>query len=242
MPDLELLALEARTLWEIDEDARLVRRREPAGGPAPQLVVAVPSNGGCAVWAATGVPEPVVQRIKATVIQGAADRLDATPSGLPGVQHLLTDFVGPVHVEAGPSYVIPLDVKFASNARLVLSTQEPLAALSSPTAGWYADEWQSLLMGELGPWAMAVDANTVVSICHCARLTASAAEAGVWTDPRYRGRGLAASVTAAWSALQAPSGRTLFYSTSADNLSSQRVARRLNLRCIGWMWRLQATR
>jgi hypothetical protein len=35
-----------------------------------------------------------------------------------------------------------------------------------------------------------------------------------------------------------PSGRYLFYSTDAENLSSQRVARRLNLRALGWMWRL----
>jgi hypothetical protein len=33
-------------------------------------------------------------------------------------------------------------------------------------------------------------------------------------------------------------GRVLFYSTDAQNLSSQRVAARLGLRPIGWTWNL----
>lgn len=107
-------------------------------------------------------------------------------------------------------------------------------------AGWQARDWKSLLAGDLGPWAMALDGDALVSICHCARLTPQGAEAGVWTDPRYRGHGHAASVTAAWASFLAPTGRTLFYSTSGDNVSSQRATRRLNLPCIVWMWRLQA--
>jgi predicted GNAT family acetyltransferase len=85
---------------------------------------------------------------------------------------------------------------------------------------------------------MAVSDGEVVSICHCARLSDRGAEAGVWTDAKYRGRGLAAAVTAAWASLLAGSGRTLFYSTSAENVSSQRVAARLGLREIGWMWKV----
>ena len=83
-----------------------------------------------------------------------------------------------------------------------------------------------------------VDDDRVVSLCHSARLTDRGAEAGTWTDPDYRGRGYAAAATAAWGSLLASSGRTLFYSTSSDNLSSQRVAERLELPLIGWMWKI----
>jgi predicted GNAT family acetyltransferase len=85
---------------------------------------------------------------------------------------------------------------------------------------------------------MAVSDGEVVSICHCARLSERGAEAGVWTDEDHRGRGLAAAVTAAWASLLEGSGRVLFYSTSAENVSSQRVAARLGLREIGWMWKV----
>jgi hypothetical protein len=43
-----------------------------------------------------------------------------------------------------------------------------------------------------------------------------------------------------WADLLRPTGRVLFYSTDAANLSSQRVAERLRLRPIGWTWRLRA--
>ena len=90
---------------------------------------------------------------------------------------------------------------------------------------------------------MAVQGEIIVSICHTPKpLTAHAAECGVWTRPGFRGRGHAAAVTSAWADVLRPSGRYLFYSTDARNLSSQRVTRRLNLRLLGWTWRLGRTR
>jgi RimJ/RimL family protein N-acetyltransferase len=104
---------------------------------------------------------------------------------------------------------------------------------------WHPVEWDELLDGRLGPWTMALEGELVVSICHTPRpLTTRAAECGVWTHPAFRGRGYAAAVTSEWAAIMRPSGRYLFYSTDAENLSSQRVARRLNLRRLGWSWHL----
>jgi RimJ/RimL family protein N-acetyltransferase len=82
-----------------------------------------------------------------------------------------------------------------------------------------------------------------VSICHTpGPLTPRGAECGVWTQPGFRGRGYATATAtaAAWAASLRPTGRILFYSTDADNRSSQRVAERLQLRPIGWTWRLRA--
>ncbi|RSO25385.1 hypothetical protein DMH15_30385 [Streptomyces sp. WAC 06725] len=98
-----------------------------------------------------------------------------------------------------------------------------------------------LLDGKLGPWAMALDPADparVVSICHTPCWTDHGAEAGTWTRPGHRGRGHAATVTAAWSRLQAPTGRHLFYSTSDTNRSSRNVAARLGLAPLGHLWKL----
>ena len=104
--------------------------------------------------------------------------------------------------------------------------------------GWESGEWAALVEGDLDGWAIALRDGEVVALCHTSAATARAAEVGVWTRPDARGRGYAAAVTAAWAGVQAPSGRRLFYSTSVDNRSSQRVAARLGLRPLGWMWKL----
>lgn len=58
--------------------------------------------------------------------------------------------------------------------------------------------------------------------------------------PEFRGKGHAAAVTAEWADLIRASARLLFYSTSGTNRSSQRVAARLGLRRIGYLWQLQS--
>lgn len=59
------------------------------------------------------------------------------------------------------------------------------------------------------------------------------AELGIMTPKAYRGRGMAAAAAAGWSRLGTLSTRALFYSTSRENISSQRVTARLGLRLIG---------
>jgi RimJ/RimL family protein N-acetyltransferase len=127
----------------------------------------------------------------------------------------------------------------------VVRSDEPAApALRDANPGnWHPIEWTELLDGALGPWAIATERDLVVSICHTpGPMTPRGAECGVWTRPGFRGRGHAATVTSAWADVMRPSGRHLFYCTGAANRSSQRVAERLALRCIGWIWRLEAPR
>ncbi|TME31877.1 MAG: GNAT family N-acetyltransferase [Chloroflexi bacterium] len=89
---------------------------------------------------------------------------------------------------------------------------------------------------------MAIQRDMVVSICHTPAVSERGAEAGVWTRPEFRGQGYAVAVTAAWATLARPSGRHLFYSTAGANVSSQRVAARLGLRPLGWLWQLTRAR
>jgi predicted GNAT family acetyltransferase len=69
----------------------------------------------------------------------------------------------------------------------------------------------------------------IASIAFAARLGAGGAEVGVYTFPGWRSKGLAAAVTAKWSAHPDLEERELFYSTTISNISSRRVAARLGL-------------
>ncbi|MEV0163499.1 GNAT family N-acetyltransferase [Nonomuraea fuscirosea] len=144
-----------------------------------------------------------------------------------------------VAVSGGPSYLVTPPVRYDVPVGVLRSDEPAHAALVRPlrAEGWDPDEWDELVSGGEGaPWAMIVEDGEVAALCHTARLTPAGAEAGTWTAPAYRGRGYAAATTAVWAGMLP--GLRLFYSTSADNHSSQRVAQRLGLRPLGWFWKL----
>ncbi len=240
--DLELLEIEIETQWGVvDARHRLVEERRPNARAALHLVVATSGDGQIAAVGAD-VPDALAAELL-EIVAGATPSPDpATPPvALDRCARLLGQSLGPVEVASSPSYVVPPGTAFESTAEIRRSDAgdvEALRGLVTDRANWSAEEWQSLLDGALGPWAVATVGDRLGAICHSARLAPRGAEAGVWTDPDFRGLGYAAAVTAAWAALLAPSGRHLFYSTSADNRSSQRVAARLRLRPIGWMWKI----
>jgi RimJ/RimL family protein N-acetyltransferase len=230
--DLELLRIEIELLWPPDDRGRIA---------GTELVIAS-SLAGCAAAIGTAVPDDLAAELAAAVA-GAAPPADlsAPPPLLDHCRRLLEARLGPVALRpgSGPSYLIPEQVASRSDATLVRSDDRAVAALRGLNPGtWEVDEWEQLLDGRLGPWVMAVRDGKVVSICHTPARSPRAAEAGVWTRPEYRGRGYAAAATAAWAALLRPGGRVLFYSTSRTNVSSQRVAARLALRPLGWLWQL----
>lgn len=236
LTDLRLLQVEIETLWVTDDRGYLLRSRGPEG-TAPYLVIAVSTDGQVAV-AYSRLPEALIAELQATVAEAPPSPDPATlPAWIAGCTRLLQRSVGAVDLSSGPGYLVPPGTTYASRADIRRSDEtESLRGTIPAPANWSAEEWDQLLDGSLGPWAMAVEDRVVISLCHSARLTEQGAEAGVWTHPAHRGRGYAAAVTAAWASLLAGSGRHLFYSTSADNRSSQRVAARLNLRPLGWLW------
>ncbi|MFK8846569.1 GNAT family N-acetyltransferase [Streptomyces sp. Ac-502] len=243
----DLLRTEIEVNWPTDARGR-------SQGPH-HLVIAVSADGRHQVPAAADhLPDALAAELLAAVSpQPAPASPGAPPPDLPRVQHLLEAALGPVHIASGPSYLIHPDrIRHTPTAPVVRSdAADPAAVASLRTANpgnWGADEWHDLLDGKLGWWAMALDPAApppdagrsahVVSICHTPCWTDHGAEAGTWTRPGHRGQGHAATVTAAWSRLLAPTGRHLFYSTSGTNRSSQHVAARLGLRPLGHLWKL----
>jgi hypothetical protein len=83
------------------------------------------------------------------------------------------------------------------------------------------------------PWSVVVEGDEIAAMAFAARSGDRAASIGVYTFPGFRGRGLAAAVTADWTRLPGLGGRALFYSASRTNTSSRRVIERLNLPRVG---------
>jgi RimJ/RimL family protein N-acetyltransferase len=228
--DLELLGIAAE--MSIDGRGRL------AGTCGVTIAAA---RDGQLRFVGSEVPDGLVAAlIEAVDRSPPAAAPDQEPPALAACRLILAAAGAPLVVAAGPYYLIESHVRAETRVRIVrsdASTDDRLRRLNP--GNWEPDEWDDLLDGALGPWAMAVAEGRVVSLCHTPRsMTERAAECGVWTHPDDRGRGYAAAVTAAWAGILRASGRCLFYSTDARNVSSQRVAARLRLRPIGWTWSL----
>ena len=230
MDDLALLRLEQATLWASDGDGRLLHCRTGAAEPPPRLVV-----GGCGLglaWAcAADVPSSVVDSVGQLLApEPSAERVGWAPAEADAVLQAVAAVGDLAPPHGGPSFVVDgpvpsptgVDVRTSeevdedAHSGLLPATDRPLTT----------------------PWAVAVVEGRVAAVCETARSAPTSVEAGVWTYAPYRRRGLAAAVTAAWSALV--TDRTAFYSTSWDNLASQGVARRLALRPIGHWWQVSA--
>jgi hypothetical protein len=193
------------------------------------------------LWMGAEVPETLVAELT-SVFDDAAPVVSPgePPPALERCRRLLERGSRSLQCKAGPSFLFPEDTAFSSEAHIQRSGGGNHETLRNANPGnWHPVEWNELLDGRLGPWTMAIERGLVLSICHTpGPMNSNAAECGVWTHPGFRGRGYGAAVTWEWSALVRPSSRHLFYSTDAENLSSQRLARRLGLRPLGWLWRL----
>ena len=80
--------------------------------------------------------------------------------------------------------------------------------------------------------------GTRVSVCFCARRSDAAAEAGLETAAKFRGRGLGPQVAATWALAVRASGRIPLYSASWANAASLSVARKLGLVAYASGWSL----
>jgi RimJ/RimL family protein N-acetyltransferase len=77
------------------------------------------------------------------------------------------------------------------------------------------------------PWVILMAEGEVASMAFAARISDDGAELGLATVPKFRGRGLARLVTAAWTNLPELAMRRLFYGADHDNVASHRVITQL---------------
>jgi RimJ/RimL family protein N-acetyltransferase len=231
--NLDLLRIQA----EMSLDAR-GRVRNVCG-----ITIAIASRGVHAAWVGASIDDGIAQQLAhaASQLPAALDP-QAPQAQLEPLRRILETSIGaPSTLSGGPAYVFDSVPTFAAQTRIARSDAHGADHVRDANPGnWHAIEWQELVDGRLGPWAMSLDAGRAVSIAHTALpMTPRAAECGVWTHEAHRRRGHATATVAAWADILRPSNRFLFYATDAGNIASQRVAARLRLREIGWIWRIE---
>jgi len=121
----------------------------------------------------------------------------------------------------GPAYCFPEDIDRPTD---IVRITEGNAVLLRPG---FTDMIPRLGLSQ--PCVAVAESGRAVSLCCSVRICSRAHEAGVETLSDYRGRGFAANVVAGWAMAVRELGRTPLYSTSWDNVASQRVAAKLGL-------------
>ncbi|HDR9582593.1 TPA: GNAT family N-acetyltransferase [Burkholderia stabilis] len=226
------LDIDYRTLFRLRPDRRIERENDPDCSPGPRFWL-----GGCADGNMSGIRADVHADIAADLARVAGSEPPFAERMLPVHLERYLAMLAPVqHWNTGLVYALPHALRFDTDARVALidgdsdagrQLRQSLSANGMPE-GLFSMGFRSAA-GLWAPRCAAVVDGEVASVAFAARLSEAGAELGLATAPAFRGRGLAAAVTTAWSRLPSLRTRTLFYSTDSNNHASQRVASRLGL-------------
>jgi GNAT superfamily N-acetyltransferase len=199
----------------------MIATNEPDGERAPRLFLGRTCDGN--LWRfRDDLPDALVRQLETILAQEpVAAEVPQLPITLDPLRAAL-DAHSPVRAtDAGPAWRVPFPIEPAADAVMVTDQNVGVLRRHFP--------WTAGLLSQLQPCAAIVDHWDAVSVCCCARITTDAAEASLNTVEAYRGRGYAVAVVAAWARAVRQAGRIPLYSTSWENVASQRVARKLGL-------------
>lgn len=235
---LRLLRIGEETGFVLTPSGRIEAVNDPGRSHGPRLNLSGCSEGN-RLRIHRDVPNHVAEEIAA--VAGSElpwSNADSDPKCLSQLVALLASHRPVERIEREVDHILPNGLRYEHSAGIVRSDSVEggdlvarFEAMGMPQsmieAGFKCldDLWP--------PWCIALAGEEVAAIAFAARLSARGAAIGVYTFEGFRGRGIAAAVTAAWSSLPVLADRLLFYSARRDNHSSRRVIERLGLPLIG---------
>ncbi|WP_336760559.1 GNAT family N-acetyltransferase [Paenibacillus sp. USHLN196] len=209
---MEMLKIQASTLYTINEQQRLLSINEPGGGKAPALFIGMTSAGSLTYYHEQLPPDLMDELSKDCKL----------PLDIPKLIRKVETFEPVNRVWMGPAYAFPeISDEWNLNVQLIGHEQRYMLAEHFPELTDH--------LHEKSPVAAYVIGDSAVAVCFSARVSIHGAEASLYTAPGFRGRGYAAETVKCWQYYVRESGRMPIYSTSLDNLASQHVARKLGL-------------
>jgi hypothetical protein len=230
--DLDYMALQVGVLYRLDGAGRLRCVNEPHEPPAPRFFIGRTAHGNLWRFRSDLLEDLCRELDRICAAEPVTTDFSKPAAGAAAIKAVLTT-AGPVSDEyRGPAYWIPPGHPIPAHVVMINETNQHLLASDFP-------ELLPLpAAGAGGSVAAALVGGAAVAVCHTARITDRAAEAGVETLPAYRGQGHAGAAVAGWAAAVRQSGRLPLYSTWWENHASQAVARKLNMVFYGEDWSL----
>ena len=208
--------LQLETLFVTDARRRIVSTREPHPSPGPAFIF-IRGASACAWAIRADVPEAAAREIDRLAAETEPSAVWDRPLRHAGRYAALLKG----RIRSGPAFTFPEHLEETGDTSVVTDEGE----LSPHFSGWVAGE----IDAGRGPVLAVRAAVQAVSVCFCARRSATAAEAGVETAAPFRGRGFVARVAIAWARCVRTQGLIPLYSTDWSNHASLAVTRKLRL-------------
>lgn len=219
--DLDFMDLHVKTLFVHDQSGRLRLVNEPRGGSAPAFYLGRTPSGN--LWRFRhDLPLALARRLDA--LAGAEPPLSSTgaaPVAEDGIRRALADTGEKLREHAGPAFRFPERLKRPKGLIELSEANEQLLRFGFP------DLISSLSARQ--PLLAVVKDGVAISVCFSARLTKSAAVAGVRTLTRYREQGHGTAVTLGWATEVRNRGLVPLFGAARDNQGSLGIARQLQL-------------
>jgi hypothetical protein len=228
--DLDYMALQVGVLYRLDGAGRLRCINEAHEPPAPRFFIGRTQHGN--LWRFRhDLPGELCQELeRLCAAEPVTTDFTDPPVHATAIKGALANYAPVINEYRGPAYWIPASYLVPSHVVLITDANQYLLLPGFPE--------MAPTTGANGPVVAAVVDGTAVAVCHTARITAAAAEAGVKTLLDSRGQGHATAAVAEWAAAIRQSGRLPLYSTWWENHASQGVALKLGMVFYGEDWSL----
>jgi RimJ/RimL family protein N-acetyltransferase len=220
--DLELLQIQADALYVHDSNKKMLRINESdpddTDDPAPRFFLARSLAGN--IWRVRhDLPDELASELeRLAAAEPVVYDLREAPYYIAKYTELLAAHAPITDTYTGPAYYLP---QVESPSRALLLTPEN-KSLAQAHFAWIFNNLESV-----SPVAVMVDDGVAVTACSSVRITLQAAEAGLYTQETYRGRGYAADTVRVWAQAVRATGRLPLYSTWWANRASLAIAAKL---------------
>ena len=235
MEPLDLINIQLSALFLMDKNSRLTSIPEPGFDAselyaAPRFYMGRTRSGN--IWRFRhDLPAELIHALDQLCHdEPIVAELAQPPQNREAIRAMLNDHKKVTEAWRGPAYWISNEMQLSAQSVLITEANKHLLNAHFP---WKLSSRSNF---KTAPLAATIYQDKAVSICYCARINAKAAEAGVETAESYRGRGFAGFAVARWAHVIGRQGLIPLYSTSWENISSQRIAQKLQMFHYGENW------
>ena len=220
---LELMQRHIEALYTHDENKRIVAVNQWDGGVAPRFFLGRTSVGNAWRFRAD-LPADLASKLEYLCLE-EPENLKQEPRHKDKYIQLLSAHLPIKQVWQGPAYGCSKPVE--PSLPFLQITEENAYLLRGGFEDWLLD------VPHRQPFMAVLEDDHAVSICSSVRITELAHEAGVETLTAYRRQGYAANVVAGWANTLLKKKIIPLYSTSWDNVASQKLAKKLGFSQFG---------